>query len=113
LVRPPAAIEAMLAGAEVLFEAPAQTLERAADGWIVRAPDGRAMLKADAVVLACGAGLAQFEPAAFLPLALAYGQVEWARAQKPERAVTQGGYLAPFEEGVLFGATFDKQAAEP
>ena len=44
---------------------------------MLRAPDGRAVLKADAVVLACGAALDAFEPAAFLPIELSRGQIEW------------------------------------
>ncbi len=108
LVRPQAAIAALLRGAQLMFKAPAQMLERAGEGWVLRAPDGRAMLKADAIVLACGAGLTSFEPARFLPIELSRGQIEWGQGQAPARAITQGSYLAPFDGGVLFGATFDR-----
>ncbi|MEQ1619119.1 MAG: tRNA (5-methylaminomethyl-2-thiouridine)(34)-methyltransferase MnmD [Terricaulis sp.] len=70
LVRPREAIELMLADAELLTEAPVQALERVGDAWVLRAPDGRARLKADAIVLACGASLGAFEPARFLPFEL-------------------------------------------
>jgi len=110
LVRPLPAIRAMLGDAQLLLEAPVQTLERGEAGWVLRAPDGRAVLKADAVVLACGAALAQFEPATFLPIELSRGQIEWGEGAPPERVITQSTYVAPLDGGVLFGATFDKDA---
>lgn len=110
LVRPQRAIEAMLARAKLICESPVETLERAADGWVLRAPDKRALLKADAVVLACGASLTRFEPARLLPIELSRGQIEWGKGKSPLRAITRGSYAAPYEDGVLFGATFDKAA---
>ncbi|MEQ1492911.1 MAG: FAD-dependent 5-carboxymethylaminomethyl-2-thiouridine(34) oxidoreductase MnmC, partial [Terricaulis sp.] len=111
VVNPQAAIKRMLEGASVIFESPVQRLDRDGDGWVLIGADGRALLKADAVVLACGAALAQFEPASFLPIAISYGQIEWGRGAAPEHALTRGSYVAPFKGGVLFGATFDKSAA--
>lgn len=108
LVRPGEAIEAMLRGSQVQFEAEVQSVQRSDAGWVLRAPEGRALLKADAVVLACGAVLKRFEPAAFLPVTLSLGQLEWGRANAPPNAIASGHYLAPFDDGVLFGATFDK-----
>jgi tRNA 5-methylaminomethyl-2-thiouridine biosynthesis bifunctional protein len=98
----------MLRGAQVQFEAELQSLDRSGDGWVLRAADGRAMLKADAVVLACGAALTRFEPASFLPIALSLGQIEWGEGPPLPRALVRPNYLAPFEGGVLFGATFDR-----
>jgi tRNA 5-methylaminomethyl-2-thiouridine biosynthesis bifunctional protein len=108
LVRPQAAIACMLEGATLICESPVQTLEPGEDGWTLRAPDNRALLKVDAVVLACGAALTQFEAASFLPMALSRGQIEWGKGVTPEHAITRGCYVAPFDGGVLFGATFDK-----
>ncbi len=110
LVIPRLAIEHMLKGAELLLEAEIGAIERGDAGWVLRAPDGRARLKADAVVLACGAALTKFAPARFLPIELSRGQIEWGalRGEAPARALAQGAYVAPFERGVLFGATFDK-----
>jgi tRNA 5-methylaminomethyl-2-thiouridine biosynthesis bifunctional protein len=107
LVRPQAAIARMLHDAEVIFESPVQRLEPHGDGWTLRSPDGRALLRADAVVLACGAALTLFEPASFLPITLSRGQIEWGKGKPPPRAITCGSYVAPFDGGVLFGATFD------
>ena len=108
VVRPRQATEAMLEGARVLFESPVETLEQADGGWVLRAPDQRALLKADAVVLACGAALTKFGPARFLPLTLSRGQIEWGASAALLRAKVRGSYAAPFDGGVLFGATFDK-----
>ncbi|MBC7767332.1 MAG: bifunctional tRNA (5-methylaminomethyl-2-thiouridine)(34)-methyltransferase MnmD/FAD-dependent 5-carboxymethylaminomethyl-2-thiouridine(34) oxidoreductase MnmC [Phycisphaerales bacterium] len=108
LVRPQRAIEAMLAGATLLCESPVEAIERADNGWLLRAPDQRALLKADAVVLACGAALTAFEPARFLPITLSRGQIEWGSGRAPAHARVRGSYVAPFDGGVLFGATFDK-----
>ena len=77
LVRPAAAIAAFLRAAELMSDAPVGALERVGDGWTVFAPDGKARLKADAVVLACGAALTRFEAARFLPIELSRGQMEW------------------------------------
>lgn len=107
LIDPAVAIARMLAGAELLLEAPVETMERAGDHWVLRGPDGRSRLKADAVVLGCGAELARFAPAAFLPIELSRGQIEWGEGAAPAHAITRGSYVAPFDGGVLFGATFD------
>jgi tRNA 5-methylaminomethyl-2-thiouridine biosynthesis bifunctional protein len=107
LLRPGLAIEAMLRGSELLCEAPVERIERSGEGWVLRAPDGRAMLKADAVVLACGAAMTRFEPARFLPIALSRGQIEWGEGPTLRRAIVSGSYVAPYAGGVLFGATFD------
>jgi tRNA 5-methylaminomethyl-2-thiouridine biosynthesis bifunctional protein len=109
LVRPRAAIEAMLRGASVMCEASVKTIEPSGEGWVLRADDGRAMLKADAVVLACGAALSSFATAQFLPISLSRGQIEWGAGTAPARALTRGSYVAPFHGGVLFGATFDRE----
>lgn len=108
LVRPLAAIKRMLADAQVQFEAQVHSLDRSGEAWTLRAPDGRAMLKADAVVLACGAALTRFAPASFVPIALSRGQVEWGAARAPARALVRSNYVARFEGGVLFGSTFDR-----
>ncbi len=110
MVRPIEALRAFLRDANVMLDAPVAALEHAGGGWTLRAPDGRALLKADAIVLACGAALRAFEAAKFLPIELSRGQIEWGKGAAPERALTQGAYVAPLDGGVLFGATFDKMA---
>ncbi len=112
VVRPHTAIEAMLRDAHMQFEAEVASLDRTGDGWTLCAPDGRAMLRADAVVLACGAALTRFEPASFLPVELSHGQIEWGAGPAPAHALVRGNYVAPLDGGVLFGATFDKFRAD-
>lgn len=111
VVRPGAALEKMLSGAHLIFESLVQTIEPSSDAWILRAQDGRALFKADAVILTCGAALSAFEPARFLPIRQSRGQIEWGEGESPARALTCGSYAAPYAGGVLFGATFDDVAS--
>jgi tRNA 5-methylaminomethyl-2-thiouridine biosynthesis bifunctional protein len=69
---------------------------------------GAIVMEAESVVLACGAELGRF--AGFLPLRYSRGQIDWApvAGEKPQHATSSGGYVAPFGDGVLFGATFDR-----
>jgi tRNA 5-methylaminomethyl-2-thiouridine biosynthesis bifunctional protein len=109
VLRPKLAIERMLAGAQVLYESEVGSLAPAeGSAWVLSAPDGRARVKADAVILACGAALTRFAAARFVPMQLSRGQIEWGPAATPAFALTSGSYVAPFQDGVLFGATFDK-----
>ncbi|MBX9747185.1 MAG: FAD-dependent 5-carboxymethylaminomethyl-2-thiouridine(34) oxidoreductase MnmC [Hyphomonadaceae bacterium] len=110
VVRPQAVIARMLADAQLITETPVRVLEPAERGWVLRAPDNRALMKVDAVVLASGAALTRFAPASFLPIALSRGQIEWGAGRAPPRALTRGSYAAPFDGGVLFGATFENEA---
>jgi tRNA 5-methylaminomethyl-2-thiouridine biosynthesis bifunctional protein len=112
VIRPQTASKRMLEDATLICESPVQRLDRDGDGWVLVAPDGRALLRADVVVIACGAALTNFEPASFLPIAISHGQIEWGKAEAPAHALTRGSYVAPFDSGVLFGATFDKAAGE-
>jgi tRNA 5-methylaminomethyl-2-thiouridine biosynthesis bifunctional protein len=108
VVRPVEVVRAFLRDANVMLDAPVAALERVGDAWTLRAPDGRPLLKADAVVLACGAALKEFGPTKFLPIELSRGQIEWGAGAAPAHVLTQSNYAAPFDGGVLFGATFDK-----
>jgi tRNA 5-methylaminomethyl-2-thiouridine biosynthesis bifunctional protein len=111
VVRPVEVLRAFLRDANVMLDAPVAALEKAGQAWILRAPDGRALLKADAVVLACGAALKEFGPAKFLPIELSRGQIEWGMGAAPTHAIAQSNYVAPLDGGVLFGATFDRYGA--
>lgn len=110
LVQPHAAIDAFLQHATLMLDAPVAGLERVGESWRVLAPDGRAMLKADAIVLACGPALKAFAPARDLPLQLSRGQIEWGplAAPSPRHALADGAYAAPFGADLIFGATFDR-----
>jgi tRNA 5-methylaminomethyl-2-thiouridine biosynthesis bifunctional protein len=108
IVRPVQVLRAFLRDAHVMLDAPVAALEQSGEAWTLRAPDGRALLKADAIVLACGAALKQFAPAKFLPIELSRGQIEWGAGAAAMHAITESNYVAPLDGGVLFGATFDK-----
>ncbi len=111
LVRPLEAIQLMLTDAELITKAPVHALERAGEHWVLRAPDRCALLKADAIILACGAALKSFSPTSFLPIELSRGQIEWGASSSLAHALTSGSYAAPFGGGALFGATFDEVSA--
>ena len=106
LVRPRAAIEAFLRSADVRCGVKVRAIETTATGVILRSSAGD--IEADATIIASGAALAHFEPSRFIPIERSRGQIEWAQGAHIERAITRGSYAAPFDGGVLFGATFDR-----
>ncbi len=63
-------------------------------------------LDADAVIVAAGMFSADLLPA--LTLNPVRGQASWARGHGFEAAAAWGGYVLPTREGVLFGATHDR-----
>jgi tRNA 5-methylaminomethyl-2-thiouridine biosynthesis bifunctional protein len=117
-------VEAALEMAHALVVEPAQVLEawrgpaipaRVArlaheDGvWRLFDPQDRLLTEADTVVLAGGAGQARLWPLG--PIRLVRGQATWT--DRPATApVAFGGYAIPTREGVLFGATHDRDVAE-
>ena len=108
IVRPEAAIAAWLNGVEVR-RVPVSALKRLEQGWRLIGENGDGLCDVDAVVLAAGIALPKFPQCAALPIALSRGQIEWGalNAMGLDRARMRGTYVAPFEKGVLFGATFD------
>jgi tRNA 5-methylaminomethyl-2-thiouridine biosynthesis bifunctional protein len=104
-VRPGAMIGAWLAGAE-LRQGRAARLERREGGWRVLGHGGEILAEADAVCIACGIGAQALWPA--LPLSPVRGQASWAPGATLQSALAWGGYAAPFEGGLLFGATHDR-----
>ncbi len=81
-------------------------LDPDAGGWRV-AGDGEADLgRFDAVVLANGADMAALWRSA--PLQPVRGQASWAMGAAIDTATGFGGYAIPTREGLLFGATYDR-----
>jgi tRNA 5-methylaminomethyl-2-thiouridine biosynthesis bifunctional protein len=75
--------------------------------WRLLGPDGRILAEADAVVLAGGAGQARLWPDA--PLRPVRGQASWTDQLPPfPTPAAFGGYVTPTRDGVLFGATHDR-----
>lgn len=112
VAHPAAAVEQMLRKAQVMTGVSAAALERVGDAWSVRGADGRELVQAESVVLANGAGLTRLECASFLPTELSYGQIEWGNGAAPPAALVRSNYVAPYEGGVLFGATFDAYSGQ-
>ena len=78
--------------------------------WVLLDTDGREILRADAVIVA--AAMASAALCAGLPLKPFRGQASFLRTfAGPAAAMAWGGYLAPTRDGVLFGATYDRDDA--
>ncbi len=91
------------------LEAHVQAIEHTPDGWRLLDVSDAEIARADAVVIAPGADLGDLLPN--LPWCPVRGQTEpgrrWTvRATSP---VAFGGYAVPTRDGVLFGATHDRQ----
>jgi len=81
-------------------------LEALESGWRLFGPDGAAILDADAVIVA--AALASRDLAPDLPLQPVRGQASWTRDGALAPAAAWGGYVLPTPDGLLFGATHDR-----
>lgn len=81
-------------------------LERDRDGWRLLDVGGALILRADAVILAGGAASVALDPA--LPLRPVRGQASWASGVTTAAPAAFGGYAIPTRDGVLFGATHDR-----
>ena len=80
-------------------------LAHTARGWDLLDDQGEVMATAEVVILAGGADLDRLWPRA--PLRLVRGQASWTQAAAPP-PVAFGGYAIPTRDGVLFGATHDR-----
>ncbi len=105
VVEPAVALQAWLTGQEVR-RVHVASLEQAADGWRLLDAAGQLLMVADIVCLANG--LAARDLAVGLPLSPVRGQVSTVATADRPGAVIGGGYLIPTREGVLFGATHDR-----
>ncbi|MEO8113817.1 MAG: tRNA (5-methylaminomethyl-2-thiouridine)(34)-methyltransferase MnmD [Phenylobacterium sp.] len=75
--------------------------------WSLRDADGAEVARAEAVIVAAGLGSRAL--VADLPLQAVRGQASWAPGVDwPGPAAAWGGYALPAPEGVLFGATHDR-----
>ena len=110
LVVEPAAVLAAWRGAVIPGQV--RAIVRDGDGgWQLRDAEGKAILRADAVVVAGGAGLKALLPD--LPCRPVRGQVSWTSVVAYAAAPAAfGGYAIPTREGLLFGATHDRDTYE-
>jgi tRNA 5-methylaminomethyl-2-thiouridine biosynthesis bifunctional protein len=84
-------------------------LAREDGAWRLYDPDDRLLAQVDAVVLAGGADQARLWPGA--PVRPVRGQATWTERPPPAPAVF-GAYAIPTRDGVLFGATHDRDVVE-
>jgi tRNA 5-methylaminomethyl-2-thiouridine biosynthesis bifunctional protein len=85
-------------------------LERAGDGRRLRDAGGRILGDFDVVCLATGAALTELWPEA--PIQPVRGQLSWAGAAPSPAASGWGGYVGPTRDGLMFGATHDRDDAD-
>ncbi|HLZ75284.1 tRNA (5-methylaminomethyl-2-thiouridine)(34)-methyltransferase MnmD [Phenylobacterium sp.] len=96
----------LAAWAPQVREAAVARLELADDGWRLLDAEGEVLDTADAVIVA--AGLATGDLAPGLPLSAVRGQASFTPLDDPPPAAAFGGYAIPTRDGVLFGATNDR-----
>jgi tRNA 5-methylaminomethyl-2-thiouridine biosynthesis bifunctional protein len=82
------------------------SLRREGAVWALVDPGGHDLAQADAVILAAGPASADLLEG--LTLRPVRGQLTWAALADPPPASAGGGYVAPTRDGVMFGATHDR-----
>lgn len=85
------------------------TIEPDGAGWRLCDAAGLEILRADAVIVA--AALASHELVPALPLQAVRGQASWTREPIAATPAAWGGYVLPTRQGLLFGATHDRDDA--
>jgi tRNA 5-methylaminomethyl-2-thiouridine biosynthesis bifunctional protein len=108
-IRPDAVLTAWLDQAD-LRRAKVAKLTREGETWVLRGPNGALLAEVDAVCVAAGLGAAAL--ASDLPLAPVRGQTSWTTDVTLGCAVAWSGYAAPFDGGLLFGATHDRERSD-
>jgi len=102
VVRPAAILSAWLG--QVRLDA-VSAMAPQGDGWAVLGSEGEELWSGDAVAVCAGAGAAGLLPDA--PLQAIRGQISIAPGLTA-RATAWGGYAAPSPDGLVFGATHDR-----
>ncbi|HVY35626.1 MAG TPA: FAD-dependent 5-carboxymethylaminomethyl-2-thiouridine(34) oxidoreductase MnmC [Caulobacteraceae bacterium] len=105
VIRPQAVLQAWLTAAETQRATAAQ-LEHIDGAWRIWDGEHRLIAEADAVCIAAGIGGRSLD--AGLGLLPIRGQASWAADVPLNTAMAWGGYAAPFDGGLVFGATHDR-----
>lgn len=107
-VNPAVILTGMLSGTKVIADAVSE-VSLQGNGVSVRTASG-AQNAYDAVVIACGDGVFDLGSlAADYALRPVRGQIEAVSSEvRPVRGISWGGYLAPSPDGLVFGATHDR-----
>jgi tRNA 5-methylaminomethyl-2-thiouridine biosynthesis bifunctional protein len=108
VVRPAKILEAWLTGGAT--QCSVARIQRDATGWCLLDADDQTIRRADCVIVATGAGTTALLPA--LPLQPVRGQAEVVSGLMPPAPVAWGGYAIPTSDGMLFGATHDRDDTE-
>lgn len=106
VVRPGPILDAWLGD---VMTARVARLEPATGGWRLLDSDGGVIVEADAVIVA--AALASRDLVAGAALQPVRGQASWTTDGARAQAAAWGGYLLPGPDGLLFGATHDRDDA--
>jgi tRNA 5-methylaminomethyl-2-thiouridine biosynthesis bifunctional protein len=105
VVEPAAILGAWLATAQLTLAAVAR-IEPADGGWRMVDEGGQEIARADIVCIAAGADAARLAPQ--LPISAVRGQASVARLAEAVPPAIWGGYAIPTRDGLLFGATHDR-----
>jgi tRNA 5-methylaminomethyl-2-thiouridine biosynthesis bifunctional protein len=109
LVVEPAAV--LSAWAPETVKGDVHALRRQDGGWVLLDTDDRVIVRADAVIVA--AAMDSADLCTGLPLKPFRGQASFVRGFTDlPGAVAWGGYAVPTREGLLFGATYDRDDTE-
>ncbi len=82
-------------------------IEHKEEGWELLDADGATLTTVDIVIVA--AGLATSDLISGLPLSAVRGQASFTAHADPPPAAAFGGYVIPMRDGILFGATNDRE----
>ena len=105
LVMQPAAVLQAWLGRATPVRQQVAAVAREDDEWRLYDPDGAPIIAADQVVFAAGYAARDL---AGVNLQAVRGQASWATRREHPAAAAWGGYLTPTREGLLFGATHDR-----
>jgi tRNA 5-methylaminomethyl-2-thiouridine biosynthesis bifunctional protein len=108
VVEPAAVLDAWLEGVDLLIGQVA-AIAPVDSQWRLMDADHREIARADVVCLACGLDASRLAPD--IALAALRGQVSLAD-RSPPSPVIGGGYAIPTRQGLLFGATHDRDDAD-
>lgn len=101
---------ALAAWSGPVLRATVARLEPRGGAWALLDAHGRLLDEAEAVILAAGQACAELRPE--LPLKAVRGQTSWAEGVEGVLAAAWGGYVLPIRDGVLFGATHDRDQTD-
>lgn len=110
VIRPRVVLDHWLAATELRQAAVARLEPAGEGGWRLLDAAGGVLGEAEVVCLAAGLGCRDLAPGA--PLAPVRGQVGMAAGVTAPQAAIGGGYVIPAGEGLLFGATHDRDDAD-